>query len=324
MSVPITVNIDKVAVVASPFWLDGAPRARMKFEIDPELGEFHLDLIHHKYFGIAEAYAMFKSDVKLIPPGIRETSYGLAIMNSTRASAKFMDQDWVDVNQGEFYFTHNPGVDEEHRFHAGQALRMHFVEMKPDYVNEVLAGISPERNSPLWQIKDRVSRNEFAGAAGTVSVPAFHHIIQNMFNCPIAGPLGQLMLEGSYQQLLAYQFAMMGAQAEDETVNRRDREILYAVKDYLNATFLEEHSLLSISRQFGVNQNKLKTGFKALFGAPVITYLYDLRMDYARMLLLDRNMNVSEVAPVVGYGSANHFSTAFKRKFGISPSHLKQ
>jgi AraC-like DNA-binding protein len=324
MSAPIAVNVDKVAVVASPFWVDGAPRNTMKFEIDPALGEFQLDIIHHKYFGITEARALFHRDVNLVPPGIRETSYGLAIMDGTKASAKFMDREWVDVNQGEFYFTHNPGVNEVHRFTAGRPLRMHFVEMKPDYVNELLSGISPERNSPLWEIMERVSRNEFAGAGGSVSIPAFHQIIQNMFNCPIAGPLGQLMLEGSYQQLLAYQFAMMGAQHESETVNCRDRDILYAIKDYLTATFLEDHSLLSISRRFGVNQNKLKTGFRTLFGTPVITYLYDLRMDHARMLLLDRNMNVSEVAPVVGYGNANHFSTAFKRKFGVSPSLIKQ
>ena len=324
MNGPIVVNIDKVAVVASPFFKpDGTPRASMKFEIDPELGEFQLDVIHHKYFGIAEAHALFNQDVRLVPPGIRETSYGLAIMNCTRASAKFMDQEWIDVDQGEFYFTHNPGVDEVHRFTAGKPLNMHFVEMKADYVNELLAELSPERDSPLWYLKDQVLRNEFAGVPGCVSAPGLYQIIQNMFNCPIAGPLGQLMLEGSYQQLLAYQFSMMGVQQQNNAINSRDREVLHAVKDYLHSTFLEEHSLLSLSRRFGVNQNKLKTGFKALFGTPVIAWLYDLRMNYARTLIADHNKNVSEVAPIVGYHNANHFSTAFKRKFGISPSQLK-
>jgi AraC-like DNA-binding protein len=47
-------------------------------------------------------------------------------------------------------------------------------------------------------------------------------------------------------------------------------------------------------------------------------------MEHGRSLLLDKGMNVSEVAPIVGYRNANHFSTAFKRKFGVNPSRLKQ
>jgi AraC family transcriptional activator of pyochelin receptor len=44
---------------------------------------------------------------------------------------------------------------------------------------------------------------------------------------------------------------------------------------------------------------------------------------HARMLLLEEKMLVSEVAGTIGYKNANHFSTAFKRKFGITPKALR-
>ena len=65
---------------------------------------------------------------------------------------------------------------------------------------------------------------------------------------------------------------------------------------------------------------KLKKSFKELFGIPVIEYLYNLKMEHARKMLYEQGMYVSEVSSIVGYKNPNHFSTAFKRKFGVKPS----
>jgi AraC-like DNA-binding protein len=324
MSVSLSLDVDNVKVVGSPFELAGMPRQRVNFDIDQNLGVFEMDVVKHKYFGLGATYATFTRDITLTPPGVRTTQYGLAIMHSQMATAKFMDREWVDVKQGEFYFTYNPGVNEMHRFKANQAMKMHFLEIHPAYVDELLMDVSPARNTPLWDFKNSAINGEFAGAGGSVTMSAFYQIIRDIFNCPLDGSLGDLMLESSLQQLLATQFAMMGEQQQNNSIHHRDQELFYAIKDHLRASFQQEHSLLTLSRKFGVNQNKLKTGFRELFGTPVITYLYDLKMDYARTLLLDKGMNVGEVAPIVGYRNANHFSTAFKRKFGVNPSRLKR
>lgn len=323
MSVSVTLQAGKVVVDGSPFDLD-VPRAKVSFNIDPGLGTFAMDAIQHKYFGVGETYASFNSDVMLTPPDGRPTHYGLAIMNSHYASARFDGREWIDVRQGEYYFTYNPNVEEVHRFKANLAMQMHFLDIQCDYLTELLRNYSPERDTPLWDVKDDVSQNKFAGVGGFVSMPAFYQVLHGMFNCPLAGPLGQLMLEGSLQQLMALQFAIMGSKPPVGLMNRRDREILHAVKEYLHCTFQQEHSLLELSRRFGINQNKLKTGFRELFGTPVIAYLYELKMEHARKLLFDQHMTVSEVAPVVGYRNANHFSTAFKRRFGINPSRIRR
>ncbi|MGC3943085.1 MAG: AraC family transcriptional regulator [Chryseolinea sp.] len=324
MSVSLKLELDKVTVVGSPFTRGGMPRQRVDFNIDPELGVFGMDTIIHKHFAVGQTYACLNHDVTLAPPPGQPTHYGIAVMHSKVATAKFMDRDWVNVVKGEYYMTHNTGVEEAHRFKAGNVMNSHFIEIQPNYLNEVLMSFSPSRNTPLWDFKESVIKGEFAGSGGTVSLPEYYRVIQDMFDCPLDGSFGQLMLEGSLQQLMALQFSMMGAQHETNSICQRDQEKFYGIKDYLRATFLEDHSLLALSRRFGINQNKLKTGFRELFGTPVISYLYDLRMDYARMLLLDKAMNINEVAPVVGYRNANHFSTAFKRKFGINPSRLKQ
>lgn len=324
MSVAVTIDPNHVSITGSPFNNDNPQRTKIQFHIDPDLGKFEMDTISHPYFGVAESYVVFNSDVLLLPAPTRHPHYGLAVMHGPGQSAKFEDRDWVKVDRGESYLTHNPGVKEQHRFKANQGLEVTFLEIKETYLTDLLMNFTPEKNTPLWHFRDQVSHGQFAGAGGAVSIPEFYQVIKGMMNCPIGGAFGNLMLEGYLQQLIAMQFAMLGASQKEEAVSRRDRDVLYAVKDYLHNTVNEEHSLLDLSKSFGINQNKLKTGFRELFGMPVITYLYDLKMQHARALLLEKDMHVSEVARVVGYRNANHFSTAFRRKFGINPSKISR
>lgn len=46
-------------------------------------------------------------------------------------------------------------------------------------------------------------------------------------------------------------------------------------------------------------------------------------MRKARFLLEEERRSVFEVAQIVGYKNPQHFSTAFKRFFGLSPGQLK-
>lgn len=83
-------------------------------------------------------------------------------------------------------------------------------------------------------------------------------------------------------------------------------------------------SLIELSRRAGINDFKLKKGFKILTGYTVFGYLYKLRMEKAQHLLLQEKKTVNEVAFLVGYKNAQHFITAFKRQYGISPGSLNK
>jgi AraC-like DNA-binding protein len=325
MSISVTLHNDDLTVVGSPFEQLSSSKSKVHFAIDPDLGTIELDAVSHKHFELAQAVASFKRDVTLTAPPcpFLSTHFSLAVMKSPIGTSRFAHGDWFDVKQGESYFTYNTGVQEVHGFKANLPVAVDYIDVQPDYLMNLLADFSPDRDSPLWNFKEKIERNEFAGAGAPIALPEFYQVLNSMFNCPLQGYLGQLMLEASLQQLMALQFSMLGSCRPTDSINLRDRDVLYAVRDYLKSTFQEEHSLLELSRKFGINQNKLKTGFRELFGTPVIAYLFDLKMRHARSLLQDRDMNVSQVAPIVGYRNANHFTTAFKRKFGITPSRVR-
>ena len=63
--------------------------------------------------------------------------------------------------------------------------------------------------------------------------------------------------------------------------------------------------------------------FKKVHGNSIFEYIIALRMEHARQLLLEKNLMVTEVARTLGYKNPNHFSAAFKKKFGVCPTQIK-
>ncbi|MEM1369543.1 MAG: AraC family transcriptional regulator, partial [Cyanobacteria bacterium P01_H01_bin.15] len=79
-------------------------------------------------------------------------------------------------------------------------------------------------------------------------------------------------------------------------------------------------SLIELARLAGINDCKLKLGFRQVFGTTVFGYLHDCRMERSRQLLDAGEMTVAEAAQSVGYVNRSHFAIAFRKKFGLNPS----
>ncbi|HBB92371.1 MAG TPA: hypothetical protein DC042_11800 [Bacteroidales bacterium] len=101
-----------------------------------------------------------------------------------------------------------------------------------------------------------------------------------------------------------------------------DRERLLFARDYLIRHVENPPSLSELSRLAGINEFKLKNGFKELFGQPVFAWLADFRLDTARKELMKQSRPITEIAFELGFSSPQHFSTAFKKKYGVSPRQM--
>jgi AraC-like DNA-binding protein len=69
----------------------------------------------------------------------------------------------------------------------------------------------------------------------------------------------------------------------------------------------------------GINEFKLKHGFKEVFKNTVFGYLSDYKLLKAKELLADSSKDIKSISDELGYSSVQHFSNAFSKKFGISP-----
>ena len=81
----------------------------------------------------------------------------------------------------------------------------------------------------------------------------------------------------------------------------------------------EPPTLQELSEEIGLSLKKLKEGFKQIYGDSVYSFLFEYKMEVSRKLLESGDYNVSEVGLRVGYSTASHFITAFKKKYGTTP-----
>lgn len=114
-------------------------------------------------------------------------------------------------------------------------------------------------------------------------------------------------------------------QHKKTTLRQGDIEKLHEIRNLLLANRQIPFSIEELAKIAGINRTKLQAGFKELFGNTVFGYLSDQRLEDARRLILDGgNMSISEVAATAGYKNPQHFTAAFKRKFGVLPRDVRR
>ena len=155
--------------------------------------------------------------------------------------------------------------------------------------------------------------------------PAMYGVINEMRNSPYRGHLKAIYLEAKAIELFLMQINQLDRLeiARRSKLKARDIESLHAVKTYMELNYNNPCSITELARIAGINQMKLKNGFKELFNTTVFGYLSNLRMQEAKRLLIDEKMYVNEVADLVGYKHPHHFTAAFRKKFGMVPKDLK-
>jgi AraC-like DNA-binding protein len=104
------------------------------------------------------------------------------------------------------------------------------------------------------------------------------------------------------------------------STGRAHRDCAEQVKELLAQRYHEHPSLNEIARAVCVSPYHLCRVFSQEVGVPIHRYLNRLRLRTALPHIADRRMNLSELALDLGYSSHSHFSDAFRREFGMTPS----
>lgn len=152
------------------------------------------------------------------------------------------------------------------------------------------------------------------------TMPEMQWVLQQILDCPFAGATRNLYLEAKSLELVALRLEPMTA-GERELVRSPhlkpfDIDQLYQAREILRNRFTDPPSLLELAQQVGLNDYKLKLGFKQIFGTTVFGYVWERRMQTARELLHTQQMMIQTVAVLVGYACPSRFTAAFKKRFG--------
>lgn len=114
-------------------------------------------------------------------------------------------------------------------------------------------------------------------------------------------------------------------ESDQRTVLRvQELKRVEAAGDFIKENLGGDLSIKNLSRQTGLNPNKLQNGFKYLFSATINEFITNVRLEKANVLLQDKEYNVRSVVSAIGLESNSYFSKIYKKKYGITPKNYKK
>ncbi len=176
--------------------------------------------------------------------------------------------------------------------------------------------------------KGIANKQERVFAKNATITPAMALILRELLECKLSGVLKKAYLESKVIELLLLiieQGAQYAHHCSSPFLSKEDIEKVYYAREIISGNMEKPYSIRELARISGLNEFKLKKGFRDVFDTTVFKYLLEIRMNHGkRMMILDNNKSIGEIATVVGYKNPTHFTAAFKRHFGYLPSDLKK
>jgi len=96
------------------------------------------------------------------------------------------------------------------------------------------------------------------------------------------------------------------------------------IKNYLEKNISESMDIKALSTTFGISERQLHHAFKETYGRTPKKYLQEIRLNAIKHELLaskQQYVKISDVAFKYGFEHMSHFTNAYKKLFGVLPSH---
>lgn len=213
-----------------------------------------------------------------------------------------------------------------YELHAGQAFLI---------VPNVLIHYYADGEEPweyMWIEVDGLKAKDYIGQAGLSYNEPIYNAVSEESRSVMEGYLRHIVThtQMAVPELVGYTYLFLNAliQSSDQArklPNNRIQEF------YIQSTigFIEEHYMENVTiddmaAALGLSRSYFSKLFKKLTQRSPQDYLIAYRMNKACELLRSTQMNIGEIAVLVGYSNQFHFSRAFKNSMQMSPNEWRK
>ena len=219
--------------------------------------------------------------------------------------------------EADVHWSHTPGDTYRSLVGAGKTSATAFIIINP----EIFDGLSTGAAESNRECKLITGKEEGVSGGGRLSTSDYR-CLMDIYNFKPESAWDLLYIESRVLDLIGNNIERYRDGHDSINVPSLpayETEALEKARELLADNLISPPSLSGLARTVGLNEFKLKTGFRKLYGETAFGYLRRLRLERAYDYLSAGELNVSETAAMVGYGNAAAFTAAFKKNFGISP-----
>jgi len=158
-----------------------------------------------------------------------------------------------------------------------------------------------------------IDRNRFTCSGGTAAIDLMLNMIAMQHGHELAAQVADQFMHERIRDQHDHQRISLPAR-----LGVRHPKLL-AVIDQMEKNLEEPLSRSDLARGTGLSTRQLERLFRKYLGRSPARYYLELRLNKARLLLLQTNMSVIDVALACGFVSASHFSKCYRDFFGHTP-----
>ncbi len=117
-----------------------------------------------------------------------------------------------------------------------------------------------------------------------------------------------------------------GAQQQTELVEQlkvkgNDEQLMERIMKVVNKNLSNsDFNVDMLTQEAGISRAQLHRKMKEMTGISTSEFIRNLRLEQAARLLKEQKINITQVAYTVGFSNLAHFSTVFRKHFGMSPT----
>ena len=158
-----------------------------------------------------------------------------------------------------------------------------------------------------------IDRNRFTCSGGTASIDLMLNLIGCQHGHALAASIADQFMHDRIRDRHDRQRMSLPAR-----LGVRHPKLL-AVIEQMEQNLEEPLSRTELAKSAGLSTRQLERLFRKYLVRSPARYYLELRLDRARLLLLQTNMSIIDVALACGFVSASHFSKCYRDFFGRTP-----
>jgi len=108
--------------------------------------------------------------------------------------------------------------------------------------------------------------------------------------------------------------------ADDSKINTVNIDAAVA---YIENHYTEQISISELASMSYISERHFARMFKQIYKVTPVSYIFELRMQRACMLLKNTVWSISKISSVCGFNGANYFTRQFRSLFGVTPSEYR-
>lgn len=193
------------------------------------------------------------------------------------------------------------------------------IDIVIDFVNKTICFAGFSKDTKDFQLDKKIDY------MGVRLKPSIFYLIFNITSDKIMDnqiPFNNIEKEINIDKIL-------DLKSTNERIDYLKKYLLQKTKDKKEIIFMEiieelynnpkQQSVANIAKKFGYNERHMYRIFKANYGVSPKTLLNILRLHLCLTLILEKNMNLIDIANLCGFYDQSHFIKEIKKYTGISP-----